>query len=159
VLDPAGHVLRVLEPTPDPRHSVPMSPEVQAGLEALVRAQSAPALAGAVAGVMAALAIEWAGLAGGLVEVTRARARLAWTLADAGSARIRAARSPTERLGRALELLVEMARLLGDPIRGRAQARLAELPPAAQPTALADGAPAADPATIAAAAAALETQF
>src|SRR5207302_1135829 len=93
VLDPAGHVLSVLEPAPDPRHSAPVNPEVQAGLEALVRAQSVPALAGAVAGVMAALAIEWAGLAGGLVEVTGARARLAWTLADAGGARIRAAGS------------------------------------------------------------------
>ena len=159
VLDPAGHVLAVLEPAPDPRHSVPMSPEVRAGVEALVRAQSAPALAGAVAGVMAGLAIEWAGLAGGLVEVTGARARLAWKLADAAGARIRAARSPAERLGLALELLVEMARLLGDPVRARAQAWLAELPPAAQPTALAEGAPAADARTIAAATAALETQF
>jgi hypothetical protein len=52
-----------------------------------------------------------------------------------------------------------MARLLGDPVRARAQARLAELPPAAQPTALAEGAPAADAATIAAATAALATQF
>jgi hypothetical protein len=159
VLDPAGHVLRVLEAAPDPRHAVPLSPEVQAGLVALVRAQSAPALAGAVAAEMAALAIEWAGLAGGLVEVTGARARLARTLADVGGARIQAARSPAERLGRALELLVEMARLLGDPVRARAQARLAELPPAAQPTALAAGVPAADPATIAAATAALAAQF
>ena len=159
VLDPAGHVLTALEPAPDLRPAAPMSPEVQAGVQALVRAQSAPALAGAVAGVMAALAIEWAGLAGDLVEVTGARARLAWKLADAGGVRIGAARSPAARLGRALELLVEMARLLGDPVRARAQASLGELPAAAQPRALAGGAPAGDAATIAAAAAALATEF
>jgi len=159
VLDSAGHVLALLEPAPDPRLSAPVSPEVRAGLAALVQAQSAPALAGAVSRVMATLVIEWAGLTGDLAAVTPVRARLAWKLVDAGAVRIRAAPSPGERLGRALELLVEMARLLGDPVRARAEEELGGASPDVQLAALAEEAPAVDAATIATATAALAQQL
>jgi hypothetical protein len=160
VLDPTGQLRAVLEPVPDPRPGAPLGPEIRAGLEAVVRAQSAPALAGWVSSVMRALEIEWAGLAGDLVEVASGRIRLAWKLADVGALRVHASRSPAERLGRALELLVEMARLVGDPVRALAQAALAGASPEGRPAAAFPEAPPADDAeAIAAAAAGLATEL
>lgn len=136
VLDRAGELLAVTPPALDPRPPASLGAPVAAGLAALLRAQSAPALGPAIAAEMRTLALEWGGVPGDLVEIPGPRARFSWRLADAGAARVRAAREPEERLARALELLAEMAHLLGDAIRERAQSALAACPIEARRAAL-----------------------
>lgn len=156
ILDRRGTVRATPVPAPDPRSAAPMSPPILAGLEALIRAASAPALDSHIQDAAAALAIEWGGVTGDLIEIAGPRARLSWRLADAGAARIRSAASPAERLGRALELLTEMALLLGDAVRARTQSALAAAPLDVQQAALRRKTPAPDvAAAIATAAAAL----
>jgi hypothetical protein len=160
VLDAEGDVVMEAAPPPDPRPPAALGGAVVAGLAAVVRATSAPALTDAIDAAMAGLAFEWAGLSGDLAELAGARARISWRLADVGAARLRAATTPADRLGRALELVTEMARLLADQIRARAQAALAGAPPEAQEAALdASPAPARDARAIAEAAAALAERF
>ena len=154
ILDRRGTVRARPAPAPDPRPPEPMGPPVRAGLEALVRAASAPTLDSHVRDAAAALAIEWGGVTGDLIEIAGPRVRLSWRLADAGAARIRSAASPAERLGRALELLTEMALLLGDAVRVRAQSALAAAPFDVQQAALRRKAPAPDVAAVIASAAA-----
>jgi hypothetical protein len=160
VLDAAGRLLARRATVPDPRPAVPLGPDVRTGVTAALSAMSAPALGPVIATAMRCLRLEWAGLAGDLVEVAAGRARLSWRLADAGAARVRAARDPAEALGRALEVLVEIAHLLADPLRLRAQATLAASPAGQQRAALvlgAHGAPLA--AAIAAGAQALRDEL
>lgn len=160
VLDPDGNVLAAEPPSPDPRPPAPLDPAVRAGLVALIRAMSAAALADSIDVAAAGIAFEWGGLTADLAAITGARARISWRLVDVGAARIRATATPADRLGRALELLTEMARLLGDPMRALAQSALAAAAPEAQEAALATSpAPVGDAKAIAAAAATLVEQF
>jgi hypothetical protein len=153
-------VLAAEPPSPDPRPPAPLDPAVRAGLVALIRAMSAAALADSIDVAAAGIAFEWGGLTADLAAITGARARISWRLVDVGAARIRATATPADRLGRALELLTEMARLLGDPMRALAQSALAAAAPEAQEAALATSpAPVGDAKAIAAAAATLVEQF
>ncbi len=153
VLDREGNVIAMLEPAPDPRPPGPVSPPVRAGLDALIRATSAPALDRQIRETIATLAIEWGGVTGDLTEIDGPRARFSCRLKDVGAARIRAAASQAERLGAALALLTEMARLIGDAVRARAQSALAALPVEDQSTALKRDSPADDSAALIAGAA------
>jgi hypothetical protein len=145
VLDRDGRLLATLAPPPDPRPPAPLAAPVRDGLAALIRARSAPALAGQIHEIVGALGMEWAGLTGDLVALGDG-VRFAWRLYDAGAARAAAA-LPAERLGAGLALLSEMAGLIGDAVRGRAQAALTRLPPDDQQAALAS--PGATPDTAA----------
>jgi hypothetical protein len=136
IVSEGGDVLARIPPTSDSRAPDLLNPAIRQGIEAVLCAQSAPQLGAELRAALATLTIEWGSVSGDLVEVTGSQARLGWRLADVGAARIRAARSAAERLGRALELVVEAARLLGDAIRARAQAALAARPPVAQHAAL-----------------------
>jgi hypothetical protein len=127
-LDSSGRVLEITPPACDPRPACPLDPRIPGGLCAIVRADSAPALGPSIEAVMAPLTLQWTGLAGDLVEIADDRVCFGWRLADAGAARIRAAPSAAARFGRSLELLAEMAHLMGDTVRSRAQAVLASSP-------------------------------
>jgi hypothetical protein len=131
-LEPSGLVVATLPPSPDPRPALSLDRRIQDGLSAIIRVSSAPALARSIEAVTARLTIEWAGLAGDLIAIRNDRVSFAWRLADAGAARIRTAPSAGARWGRGLELLTEMAHLLGDAVRSRAQALLAAAPMEAQ---------------------------
>ncbi len=140
VLDRSGKLLARRSTVPDPRPVARIGPRVHDGVTAVLRATSTPALDAAIVAAMRSLRLEWAGLAGDLVEVGGSRAHLSWRLADAGAARVRSGRSADDRLGRALEVLVEMARLLAGPLRLRAQSSLAARPLGEQRTALSQAA-------------------
>jgi hypothetical protein len=144
VLDREGAVIAALAPTPDPRSAAPLAARIRSGVEAVLRATSAPALAVEIGEVMGALTLEWGTLPGDLVDVVDGRARFSWRLHDAGATRMRSASAPAERLGWALELLGEMALLLGDHVRARAQALLSARPLEAQRVALERDAPPPD---------------
>jgi hypothetical protein len=128
ILDPLGSVVATLEPAADPRPPAPMDPRIHDGLGAIVRATSAGALGRSIGAVMAPLTVEWVGLTGDLAAIGADRVGFAWRLAEVGATRIRAASTVRERFGRALELLTEMAHLVGDALRSRAQAALAAKP-------------------------------
>ncbi len=160
VLDAHGTVVAMPDPATDRRPPAPVSAPVAAGIEALVCAMSAPALRGQIRQILAAFGIEWGPVSGDLLEMTATGARLSWRLAAAGAARVRSARSRAERVGRALEVLTEMARLLGDSVRAHAQSALAAEPDALKPAALEDEVRAdRGAAAIAAGAAALADQL
>jgi hypothetical protein len=159
VLDRHGALLARHPVSPDRRPAAPIGPRVHAGVTAVLRARSAPALDRAIGVAMGSLRLEWGGLARDLADVGAERARLSRLVADAGSARICAASTGAERLGRALEVLVEMARLLAGPLRLRAQSLLAAAPPGEQHAALSLAADAPTAATIAAGAEALAEEL
>jgi hypothetical protein len=160
VLDREGRVLSILSLAPDPRPPAQVSVPIRAGLDALIRATSAPALEREIHETVAGLALEFAGVTGDLGEIDGARARFAWRLRDVGAARIRAAASAGERLGAGLALLTEMAGLIGDAVRARAQSALAARPLEDQRAALKRTGPAEDTAAlIARAVAALLKEF
>lgn len=154
VLDREGGVIATLAPAPDPRRAAPLAARITSGVEAVLRATSAPALATEIREVMGTLTLEWGSVPGDLVEVGNDRARVSWRLHDAGAARMRSASARVERLGWALELLGEVALLLGDHVRARAQAALAARPLEVQRAALERTTPPSDAAAVMAAGAA-----
>jgi hypothetical protein len=160
VLTRAGDLVAQPSPRSDLRASAPLHPRIHEGVTALLRATSAPALDAEICTGMGRLALEWGGVTGDLVELGETRARLSWRLAECGAARLRSAPAPGERLGRALEVLTEMARRLEDTVRARAQAALAARPAVAQRAALERAESAAELApAIAAACAALAEEL
>jgi hypothetical protein len=156
-LDPGGEVRAVLEPPPPSGATAPIEAAVARGLFAMVAAASAPALAPEILAAGARLALEWGPVDGDLVAIGPERARLASRLRDRIAAALGQAATRADHLGVGLAALGEMAALLGDALRARAQAAVAALPPEAQAARLA--APASPGAqagrTIAAAVAAL----
>ncbi len=126
-LSPDGSVVRVWAPTPSAAPARALPAAVAAGVGAVVAATSAPALAAFVRESAAALRLTWAPVAGDLVEImadeVRLSARLGERLADGVTAVAAEARAA---LG--LAALVEIAGLVGDVLRARAQARVAALP-------------------------------
>jgi len=122
-----GDVVRIVEAPPQPPERCPIAVEVADGIGAIVAATSAPALAPAIRAAAHRLTLTWAPLHGELAGVSgdttcvsnRLRAWLAASLESPSDAARREA---------ALAALTEMALLLGDALRARAQASVAELP-------------------------------
>src|SRR5262249_41064674 len=171
-LDEDGHVVKILEPPPQPaQHRTTLSdrrpqpaehralpPEVADGIGAIVAATSAPALGPALRAAARRLILTWAPLHGELAsmkgDAVRLSNRLRAVLA-AGSPSL----SDDARRDAALATLTEVALLLGDTLRARAQAHVAALEESAQ-RALLETPPSPDPDTarvITAAVAALVT--
>ena len=127
VLAPDGRVLDVLETPADPPDVVPFTPDVVQGVIALVVATSTPALAPWLLRTARDVEFAWGPVAGDLVAQAAARItvshRVRRALADAVRGRSRA-----DALGIALAALREAADLVGDGLRARAQAALAEQP-------------------------------
>jgi hypothetical protein len=155
VLDADGRVLARPASSPDPSEVTPLTAEVVAGLVATVVATSAPPLAPWLAAAARDIQFVWGPVDADLIATSGDRItlshRLRRALADATRGRERG-----EALAAALALLREAADLVGDGLRGRAQAALAAEPAEVQARALdADAPPVADARAIATAAAAL----
>ena len=137
VLSPEGTVLAITPPPPGVEPPRPLPRAVADGLVAVVIAGSAPPLAEALRAGTAGLTVGWAPLAEELAVLDGAQARLSTRLRRALAERVRAAGSRAEQVRLGFAALAETAQALGDPLRARAQARLAGAPAAAQAAALA----------------------
>jgi hypothetical protein len=139
VLSPAGAVLAIAPPPPgcEPVQEVPAA--VAAGLVAVVIAGSAAPLAEALRAAAAGLTLAWAPMAQDLARLDATHARLSARLRRALAERVQAAGSRAEQVRLGFAALADLAQALGDPLRARAQARLAVATPAAQAAALETG--------------------
>ena len=127
VLDRRGEVLEVPPARQDSSAPSPLPPVWRVALGDLIARESAPALAASIADVTAALDLEWGPVPGDLLRVQGQRIRLDRRLREAAVAALAGAASPQERAEQALRFVLEIARLLGPEVRGRAQAHLESL--------------------------------
>lgn len=128
VLDPDGRGRDVPPPAPCSTRVRPLDPVVRRGVESVVLAQSAPALVPALRDVARGLALEWGPVDGDLVTTISDGLRVSNRLLQTGAAAIRAAPTRETQLALALAAVVEIAALIGDDLRARAQARLLARP-------------------------------
>ena len=136
VLDPEGAVLERPAPPPDRPGTRPFSPPLVNGLVAVVAAGSAPPLDPFIRRVAASLAFEWGPVAADFVDVAPARVRVSPRLVRALRTVLARGESRLERVGAGLAALRELAELVGDELRRRAQCALAEADAATQAAAL-----------------------
>ncbi len=136
VLAASGEVLAAPPAAVDPRPAAPLPPIWTAALAALIARESAAPLAPAIAAAVAALRLWWGPSPGDLLRVAGDEVTLARRLRDEGLAWVGAAPAGPGRGERAARLALEVARLLGPLVRGRAQAHLEALPEAEQARAL-----------------------
>jgi len=136
LLSPDGDLVAALEPPARHAAARPASPAVWPGVVGIVAAQSAPPLAPFIRQLAAGLALEWGPVAGDLARLDGARARVDDRILAVLGAALAAAPGRAERAAIALAALAELAALVGDVLRARAQAALAALPLDAQAAAL-----------------------
>jgi hypothetical protein len=136
VLAPDGRVLDVPEPPADPPAVHPLPDALVSGLVATVVASSAPPLAASLRRVAGRLAFEWGPVDGDLVELAPVRVRLSPKVVGALQTVLARAETRLERVGVAFAALGEVAELVGDDLRRRAQAELEGAPAAEQAAAL-----------------------
>ena len=136
LLSAAGDVLRVIDPAADDPRRQPIPRAVWDGIAASVAVTSAPALAPFVRLAAAPMAAEWGPVGGDLVTFEGERAWFSHRIRAALAERLGALGTPADRLGLALAALRELAGLVGDELRARAEARLAALQPGEQAAAL-----------------------
>ena len=127
---------RVLPLPPASSDVAPLGATVAVGVASVVIAQSAPALASAVRDVSRDLRLEWGPVEGDLVSDIHGGFRLSAHLRAAAAEAMRAADDRPRRVGLGLAVLTEIAALVGDGLRRRAQEHLARLDPDAQRRAL-----------------------
>lgn len=141
VLAADGTVLDVPAVPDDPPEVAPLAPEVVAGLVAVIVAHSAPVLASWLRAAARVSVLEWGPVDRDLIAVRGDRVRLSHRLPRALAAAVRGVDSRAETLLAALTVLREAGDLVGDVLRGRAQAALAEAPGAVQASAFEAPAP------------------
>lgn len=124
ILDRSGEVIEARLAAPDHAPPSPLPPVWGPALAELIARESAPALAASILHVMDGLALEWGGVVGDLIRVNGSTIRLSRRLRDAAIAWIREPSAGAERAGRAIQFVVEVARLLGPAVRLLAQMRL-----------------------------------
>ena len=127
VLDRLGDVLDAPAARPDASAPSPLPPVWRTALGDLIARESAPALAASIADVTASLDLEWGPVPGDLLRAQGQRVRLSRRLREAADAALGGAASSQERAEQALRFVLEVARLLGPEVRGRAQAHLESL--------------------------------
>lgn len=151
LLSADGEVLRVVPAAPAGAAPRPIARPLWRGIAAAVAATSAAALAPFLRAAAEAITPEWGPVADDLLAFDESRATLSDRARDLIRRRVDAAPGRAERLEIALTAVSELAELVGDGLRARAQRRLEALPPSAQETALhAGGSPDAPPgATVA----------
>jgi hypothetical protein len=135
-LGQSGELREVVAPPPPALPPVSIAPAITAGVVAIVAARSAPALAPPIREAGRALRLEWGPVAHDLLAIDGARARVSIRIAPAAAHLIGAAATPAAQAGAALTVLSELAVLLGDVLRTRAQSALLALDPEAQRRAL-----------------------
>ena len=117
----------VLPVEPPSMQMLPAPPGLLTGLAAVVAARSLPVLGPLIMEEAAGLKLQWAPLARDLVSLDNDRLCVSNRLLPAVRSR-QAAASHEERAGAAVAILAELAHLIGDILRRRAQRRLAALP-------------------------------
>jgi hypothetical protein len=142
LLRPDGDLVTILAREPAAAASRPLPAAVWRGVAAAVAAQSAPPLAPFVESVAVALSLEWGPIARDLTRIGHGRVRISDRLRQALAARLAAAPARADRAALGLAAIAEMAALVGDELRRRAQVEILALPLDAQPAAL-EGAPGA----------------
>lgn len=135
-MDPRSDAIEIVPVGPDAAPVVPVPPAVLAGVAAAVAVRSAPALGPAIEAVARALTLEWGPVTRDLASLEGARLRVSQRLLPAARARMASAATPDEQAIIALAVVAELAHLVGDALRARAQAHLAALTPQAQAIAL-----------------------
>jgi hypothetical protein len=138
-----GDLVAILAREPAPAASRPLPAAVWAGVAAIVAARGAPPLAPFVESVAQTFSLEWGPVARDLVQIGRGRVRISARLRDALATALAAAPAAADRAALGLAAIAEMAALVGDALRGRAQAEIVRLgateaPPALAATAAAD---------------------
>ncbi len=132
ILDRSGEILEA-PPARAPEVSpAPLPPVWNSALGDLISRESAPALGPAIVEVLRGTELEWGAVPGDLVRAWEKRIRLSARLREAASASLRSAAPGRERAEQALRFVLEVARLLGPEVRGRAQSVLESLPEAEQ---------------------------
>jgi hypothetical protein len=132
ILDRSGEILAAPPPRAREMPPSPLPPVWNRALGDLIARESVPALGPAIVEVLRALELEWGAVPGDLVRPWERRIRLSAELRDAATASLKDAEPGRERAEQALRFLLEVARLLGPEVRGRAQALLEALPEAEQ---------------------------
>ena len=119
----------------------PLRPKIREGIIALVIALSAPPLAAPIRAVADALRFTCGPVEADLARIEASEVRVSTTLATTIARRLHALTPSSERAQLALAALAEIARAVADPLRARAQLRLAAATPSAQAEALAQDEP------------------
>jgi len=127
VLRADGDLGAILAREPAPSASRPLPAAVWAGVAAVVAARGAAPLAPFVESTAQAFSLEWGPVARDLVQIGRGRVRISATLRDALAAGLAAAGAAADRAALGLAAIAEMAALVGDALRGRAQAEIVRL--------------------------------
>jgi hypothetical protein len=126
LLRPDGDLAAILAVEPSPASSRPVPDPVWAGVAAVVAAHAAAPLAPFVETAAGAFSLEWGPVARDLVQIGRGRVRISARLRDALAAGLAAAPAAGDRAALGLAVLAEMAALVGDALRGRAQLEILE---------------------------------
>ena len=131
-LDRSGEVLDAPPARAPEVPPAPLPPVWNSALGDLISRESAPALGPAIMEVLRETPLEWGAVPGDLVRPWEKRIRLSARLREAAAASLHSAAPGRERAEQALRFVLEVARLLGPEVRGRAQALLESLPEAEQ---------------------------
>ena len=129
-----GDLDAILGGEPAPAPSRPLPAAVWSGVAAIVAARGASPLARFVESAAQTLSLEWGAVARDLVQIGRGRVRVATRLREALAAGLAAAPTAADRAALGLAAVAEMAALVGDALRGRAQAEIVALGAAAPST-------------------------
>jgi len=124
VLDRTGEVLETRAPTPSRAAPAALPPVWARALGELIARESASPLARAIGEVANHLQISWGDVPGDLVRVDGATITLSRSLRASAMAWLRRAGPGAERAERAVQFVLEVARLLAPTVRLLAQARL-----------------------------------
>ena len=127
-LDAEASRVEFLAPAPLALPPRPLPEAVRDGVASVAAALGAAPLARFVREIALACTLQWTALDGDLVAVERARFSVSHVLRRALHRRLSAASTRAERLALGLAALTEIAHLVADPLRSRAQSRLAILP-------------------------------
>src|SRR5262245_53317444 len=136
LLRPDGDLVTILAWEPTAEESWPLPAAVWRGVVAVVAAQSAPPLAPFVEMIAGSLSLEWGPIVFDLMRVGHGRVRISDRLRQALTARLAGVPARADRAALGLAAVAEMAALVGDELRRRAQAAILALPLDAQPAAL-----------------------
>jgi hypothetical protein len=138
LLRPNGDLARILVDEPAPSASRPLPDAVWQGVAAAVAARAAEPLALFVESGARAVSLEWGPVARDVVQIGRGRIRLSDRLRDALRAGLSSAPTAGDRAALGLAVIAEMAALVGDALRARAQAEILRLARTERPPTLDD---------------------
>ncbi|PYM90719.1 MAG: hypothetical protein DME04_21985 [Candidatus Rokuibacteriota bacterium] len=119
-----GDLAAIVAPESASGPSRPLPPGVWPGVVATVAARAAAPLAPFVESVAGACSLEWGPVTRDLIHIGRDRVRVSERVREAFVRRLAAAPARADRVALGLAVLVEIASLVGDELRGRAQAEL-----------------------------------